>query len=82
MAANLFAKMFVPTRGVPIEGIVPYLAALFMAGAWAMAGPNAQEMHSHWVPSRRRVIGMAMAAGASLAVMLGSGASPFLYFQF
>jgi alginate O-acetyltransferase complex protein AlgI len=82
MAANLFAKMFVPTRGVPIEGIVPYLAALFMAGAWAMAGPNAQEMHSHWVPSRRRVIGMAIAAGASLAVLLGSGASPFLYFQF
>jgi hypothetical protein len=74
--------MFTFTAGAPIEGLVPYVAALFMAAAWAMAGPNAQEIHAQWAPSRRRVIGIAVAAGASLAVMLGSGASPFLYFQF
>jgi hypothetical protein len=82
MAATLFSKMFSSTRGAPIEGLVPYVAALFMAGAWAMAGPNAQEIHLQWIPSRRRVVGMALAAGASLALLFGSGSSPFLYFQF
>ncbi|MFL5637929.1 MAG: MBOAT family O-acyltransferase, partial [Gemmatimonadaceae bacterium] len=82
MAASLFSKMFASTAGIPIEGLTPYLAALFMAGAWAMVGPNSQEMHLHWVPTRRRVIGVAIAAGASLAILLGAGSSPFLYFQF
>ena len=82
MAATLFAKMFSLQAGAPVEGLLSYTAVLFMAGAWAMAGPNAQEMHVEWAPSRRRIIGIAVAAGASLAIMLGSGASPFLYFQF
>ena len=82
MAATLFSKMFSATAGIPIEGLTAYLAALFMAGVWAMAGPNSQEIHSQWIPTRRRIIGVAVAAGASLAVMLGTGSSPFLYFQF
>ena len=82
MAAHLFATMLTPTRGVAVEGLVPYTIVLFLAGAWAMAGPNAQEMHTDWTPTRIRVVGLAAAAGAALAVMLGSSASPFLYFQF
>jgi alginate O-acetyltransferase complex protein AlgI len=82
MAGTLFGKMFWVTRGAPIEGAVSYVAVLFIAGAWAMAGPNAQEMHVPWIPSRRRVVALAVAAGAAIAVMLGSGSSPFLYFQF
>jgi len=82
MAAHMFATMLTPTRGLAVEGFVPYATAIFLAGAWAMAGPNAQEMHLDWTPSRIRMIGLAAAAGAVLAVLLGSGASPFLYFQF
>jgi hypothetical protein len=74
--------MFTPTDGLSIEGGVAYGAVLVIAGAWAMAGPNAQEIHVQWVPTPRRWIALAAAAGASLAVMLGAGSSPFLYFQF
>jgi alginate O-acetyltransferase complex protein AlgI len=82
MAAHLFATMFTPTPGIAIEGSAGFVGALMIAAAWAMAGPNAQEIHANWSPTPRRVIALAAAAGASLAVMLGSGSSPFLYFQF
>jgi alginate O-acetyltransferase complex protein AlgI len=82
MAAQLFSTMLIPTGGLAVEGLAPYSIVLFLAGAWAMVGPNAQEMHMDWTPSRIRFVGLAAAAGAALAVMLGSNASPFLYFQF
>jgi alginate O-acetyltransferase complex protein AlgI len=82
MAAHLFATMLTPTPGLAVEGLAPYTLVLLLAGGWAMAGPNAQEMHADWTPSRIRVVGLAAAAGAALAVLLGSGSSPFLYFQF
>jgi alginate O-acetyltransferase complex protein AlgI len=82
MAAHLFAKMFTPTIGVSIEGGVGYASVLLIAAAWGMVGPNAQQIHANWVPTPRRWVVLAAAAGASLAVMLGSGSSPFLYFQF
>jgi alginate O-acetyltransferase complex protein AlgI len=82
MAARLFATMFTPTGGLAVEGLVPFTIALFLAGAWAMAGSNAQEIHRGWNPSPLRIAGLAAAAGGALAIMLGSSASPFLYFQF
>jgi alginate O-acetyltransferase complex protein AlgI len=82
MAAHLFTTMLTPVRGVSIEGGAGFGVALVIAGAWAMAGPNAQEIHAHWSLTPPRLIALAAAAGASLAVMLGSGSSPFLYFQF
>ena len=82
MAGHLFATMFTPASGIPVEGAVAYVSVLALAAAWAMAGPNAQEIHAQWSPTPRRIITLAAAAGASLAVMLGSGSSPFLYFQF
>ncbi|HEV7596301.1 MAG TPA: MBOAT family protein [Gemmatimonadaceae bacterium] len=82
MAADLFARMFRPTSGISVEGGLAYGVVLLIAGAWAMAGPNAQDIHAHWSLTPRRMIVLAAAAGASLAVMLGSGSSPFLYFQF
>lgn len=82
MAGHLFATMLTPTPGTPVEGAVAYLAVLALAGTWAMAGPNAQEIHAQWSLTPRRIITLAAAAGASLSVMLGSGSSPFLYFQF
>jgi alginate O-acetyltransferase complex protein AlgI len=82
MAASLFTRMLMPTAGAAIEGFVPYLTVVLLAGAWATAGANAQDMHREWAPSPRRIVGLALAAGAAAAVMLGTNASPFLYFQF
>jgi alginate O-acetyltransferase complex protein AlgI len=82
MAADLFAKMFTPARGAHVQGMVGYTAVLLLAGTWAMVGPNTQEIHADWAPTRRRSVALAFAFGACLAVMLGSGSSPFLYFQF
>ncbi len=82
MAADLFAKMFTPAGGVQVQGMVAYTAVLLIAGTWAMVGPNAQEIHADWAPTRSRSVALAFAFGACLAVMLGSGSSPFLYFQF
>jgi alginate O-acetyltransferase complex protein AlgI len=82
MAANLFATMFANTSGVSIESGTAYVLVLTIAGAWAMGGPNAQDIHAESKPSPRRMLGLAAAAGAALAIMLGSGSSPFLYFQF
>jgi hypothetical protein len=82
MATHLFGTMLRPVAGEAIEGIVPFSIVLTIAGVWAMAGPNAQDFHSDWRPTRIRIIGVAVATGAALAVLLGSGSSPFLYFQF
>ncbi len=82
MAASLLATMLTPTQGVALEGGMGYASVILIAAAWSMFGPNAQDIHAQWTPTPRRWIVLAAAAGASLAVMLGSGSSPFLYFQF
>jgi alginate O-acetyltransferase complex protein AlgI len=82
MAATLFSKMFSGGAGQQIHQLVPRLALLIIAGNWALAGPNAQDLHEAWHPTKRRAVALAAAFGASLALMLGSGTSPFLYFQF
>ncbi len=82
IAAHLLGTLFLPTRGDLIAGW-PYLAVLVAVAAWwSMAGPNAQDLHREvrWGP--RRVAALACGAGACLALMLGTGTSPFLYFQF
>ena len=82
MANALFARMFVPTTGTLVDG-APVLALQLAVAAWcAMVGPNAFDIDAHWQPRRRRVVALALAAGAALAIMAGNGASPFLYFQF
>ena len=82
MANALFSKMFVPTAGQVFEGAPIF--ALFAAGAawWSMVGPNAFDIDAAWQPRRRYAVAFALAAGACLAIMAGTGASPFLYFQF
>jgi len=47
-----------------------------------MVGPNAFDLDAAWRARPRRWILIAAAAGASLAIMAGTGSSPFLYFQF
>lgn len=84
MAMDLFRRLFVPTEGslgfsaaqLPVFALV-----LAVAATWAMAGPNPFEMRHELRPYRRRVV-MVGAFAASLAMILSSRYSPFLYFQF
>jgi alginate O-acetyltransferase complex protein AlgI len=83
-AADLLRRMFVPTAGTMFPGASIFIATAFVAGAWAMFGPNAFDLHAEQTPRFGRVRALAVAAmlGACLAVMSGGGSSPFLYFQF
>ena len=83
MASTMLTRMFSFESGAPIEGLPGLLTALAIVGSLAMFGPNASEVHSmDWKLSPRRAFGLAVAFGACLALMAGTGASPFLYFQF
>ncbi len=80
MAAQLLETMFLPTSGVMVvQPLLPAIA-LIVALGWAMAGPNAFDL-KHEFRWRGR-LAIAAALGAALAVVAGSRASPFLYFQF
>jgi alginate O-acetyltransferase complex protein AlgI len=82
MAWTLAGKMFAPASGRLVENAPALILVLIGAAWWAIVGPNATDLHRDWTPRPRRIIGLAAAAGACAAVMLGSGSSPFLYFQF
>jgi uncharacterized membrane protein len=72
--------MFVPTAGLLVEQPVLAVGLLTIATWWAMIGPNVYDMQ-HTFTLRRRVV-LTAAFGASLALIVGSPFSPFLYFQF
>jgi alginate O-acetyltransferase complex protein AlgI len=81
MAATLFRTMFTPTVGATVGSEV----FVFLAGVgvvWSMAGPNAFDIDAAWGTRPRQRLVMAAALGASLALVAGMAASPFLYFQF
>jgi alginate O-acetyltransferase complex protein AlgI len=83
-AADLLRRMFVPTAGTMLPGAPVFIATALFAGAWAMFGPNAFDLHTEQPPrfARARALAVAAMLGACLAVMSGGGSSPFLYFQF
>jgi alginate O-acetyltransferase complex protein AlgI len=80
MATRLLSAMFSPTPGVLGADPLLLLPPLTFAAWWAMFGPNAFEM-PHDMGWRRRAVLTAQLA-ACIALIAGSRASPFLYFQF
>jgi alginate O-acetyltransferase complex protein AlgI len=80
MAAGLLRTMFVPTSGFagPQWGLASI--AIAIAAVWAMAGPNAFEIETRTTWGRR--LGLTAAFAATVALIVGSRSSPFLYFQF
>jgi hypothetical protein len=80
MAAGLLRTMFVPSAGVLVPEWPLGTVAILIAAWWGMIGPNAfdVEVRDDW---RRRTL-LTIASAASLALILGSRSSPFLYFQF
>ena len=81
MAGGVFARMFVPSSGVLPADWELFLALAVLATLWSVFGPNAFEFHA---PARPlvRVPLLGFVFGMTLAIIAGSRASPFLYFQF
>jgi hypothetical protein len=87
MALDLLHTMFVPRAGTLVQQPEVFAVILGVAAAIAMVGPNAFDLDQEWStrepgrsPIRAGILAAAM--GACLAIMAGSGSSPFLYFQF
>lgn len=80
MATVLLGKMFTLTGGALVLNAPLAAGLLLVAAVWATAGPNAFEMKHE--RSLRRDLVLAAAYGGSLAMIVGSRPSPFLYFQF
>ena len=82
MAGKALGRMFSYTPGTLGPNAEVFTAALLVTMVWAMAGPNVFDMHEdpQFRPGWR--VGLAAAFGICIALMLGGGASPFLYFQF
>ena len=80
MALSLLEAMFSPVRGILVPQPMFASAALSIAAAWAMAGPNAFELRHEYRWSGRAVLASGFAA--ALAIIIGLRTSPFLYFQF
>lgn len=82
MAATLLAHMFVPTAGTETVPLAAFAVFLPIAAYLSMFGPNAFDIDAEWRPRPRYAVALAAAFGACLALIAGSGPSPFLYFQF
>jgi len=83
MASWVLSHMFVWHVGSGLADLTIRLALVAGAMWLAMAGPNAFDLHAgQWKLTRRWTLGLAAALGACLSLMAGTGASPFLYFQF
>ncbi|MCE2901955.1 MAG: MBOAT family O-acyltransferase [Gemmatimonas sp.] len=81
-ALHILRIMVVPTSGSWFSdsnlGLV--MLVMLIAAWWSMRGPNAFEMRHEWTPTR--MVGLAAAFGAGLALIVTARPSPFLYFQF
>lgn len=80
MAAGLLARMFAWAGGATVPGAGWALVALLVAVLWAVRGKNPFEFRYRWDLRQTALLGAG--AGATLALILGSRPSPFLYFQF
>jgi alginate O-acetyltransferase complex protein AlgI len=80
MAASMLRTMFAPTRGALVAQPQFALFALLVAGWWSMAGPNVFELRPAFTLRQRALATVAFAV--SLALIMGTRNSPFLYFQF
>jgi hypothetical protein len=84
MAGTLFEKMFVPVVGVGTPSALMLFGVLLPAGMWAVAGPNVfdidRRLKGNW-PAWGDYAA-AVVIGASMAVIMGGGGSPFLDVQF
>ncbi len=81
MAGGLFERMFLPIPGTLPADWDMFLLLTTLATLWAVWGPNAFEFHAPARPLARVPL-LGFVFGITLAIIAGSRASPFLYFQF
>ena len=82
MAVTLLGRMFLPVAGIIFDGAPGFVVLALLAAGWSMLGPNAFEAEARWRFRTGHAFALAAAFGACVALMMGSGSSPFLYFQF
>jgi alginate O-acetyltransferase complex protein AlgI len=80
MASDILVRMFVPTPGALVANVALAVPLILIAAIWALLGPNPFELRLEREWKGRLVLTASFAA--SLALILGSRPSPFLYFQF
>jgi hypothetical protein len=80
MATSILRTMFTPTLGELVSQPPLVVFVLFFAGWWSMVGPNVFEMRHSFTFRQRAIATVAFAV--SLALIMGTRNSPFLYFQF
>jgi len=79
---GVLRRMYVPTSGQVMSDTSLWLVGvvLVIAASWSMAGKNVFELSHEW--TWRRQVAYAGVFGATIAMILTSRPSPFLYFQF
>jgi len=82
MAAELLTKMFTLEPGIIPDGAGKFAALVIVGGILARWSPNAFEYHNGFKPTFSKMAAAAIVFGVALALIAGSRASPFLYFQF
>ena len=83
MALLMLQRMFLFTPGASLAGQASLGLCLVLSAWLAMVAPNAFDIHrGEWRLSTTQRYALAAAFGACLALMAGTGSSPFLYFQF
>jgi alginate O-acetyltransferase complex protein AlgI len=82
MAWTVLGKMFAPAPGVVFAGVPLFATIALIAALWSMMGPNAFDVDQRWSFKPKHAFAVAAAFGVCLALMAGTGSSPFLYFQF
>ena len=80
MAVSILHTMFTPTLGGIVAQPQFVVVALSIAAWWSMIGPNVFEMRPAFTFRQRAIATVAFAV--SLALIMGTRNSPFLYFQF
>jgi alginate O-acetyltransferase complex protein AlgI len=82
MAGELLHRMFVPQAGDLPGDVARFAVLTVLAAGFARFAPNAFEYHREFRPTLGRMAAAACILGMAVALIAGSRASPFLYFQF
>lgn len=83
MALLMLQRMFLVVPGSLAVGQSGLAISLALSAWLAMVAPNSFDLHRvEWRLTVTERYALAAAFGASLALMAGTGSSPFLYFQF
>lgn len=82
MASALLAKMFSLQIGELPDTALKFGILVLVAGIIARWAPNSFEYHKDFRATPLRMVAIASILGVSVALIAGSRAAPFLYFQF